>query len=60
MSSKSSTTDPDSSEAVLVGLIHKPHGIRGEVTVESLSEVENRFAVGAQLVLTVPGAPSRS
>ncbi len=60
MSSKSSTTDPDSSEAVLVGLIHKPHGIRGEVAVESLSEVENRFAVGAQLVLTVPGAPSRS
>ena len=44
---------------ILVGLIHKPHGLRGEVAVEVLSDVEGRFAKGAELSLVVPGVPSR-
>jgi 16S rRNA processing protein RimM len=54
MSSKSSTTDADSPETILVGLVHKPHGLRGEVAVESFSEVADRFAVGAGLDLVPP------
>lgn len=59
MSSKSSTTETPDSQDILVGLIHKPHGLRGEVAVEALSDVEGRFAVGARLVLSVPGVPRR-
>jgi len=63
MSSKSSTTDPprreDSREDILVGLIHKPHGLRGEVAVEVLSDIESRFVKGAKLSLVVPGVPPR-
>ena len=32
---------------VLVGRIGKPHGLRGEVRVESLSDIAGRFRVGA-------------
>jgi 16S rRNA processing protein RimM len=60
MSSKSSTTEPSDSEDILVGLIHKPHGLRGEVAVEVLSDVPDRFAMGAQLTLRVPGVPRRA
>jgi 16S rRNA processing protein RimM len=60
MTSKSSTTEPSDAEDVLVGLIHKPHGLRGEVAVEVLSDVPGRFAVGADLMLTVPGVPRRA
>ena len=34
---------------VLVGRIVKPHGIRGEVAVEILSDIPGRFDVGARL-----------
>jgi 16S rRNA processing protein RimM len=37
-----------------------PHGIRGEVRVEPLSDVPGRFAPGAALLLTLPGAAPRS
>ncbi len=59
MSSKSSTTEPRDSEDILVGLIHKPHGLRGEVAVEVLSDNASRFAKGAELSLVVPGVPAR-
>lgn len=59
MSSKSSTTDAGSPEHIVVGLIHKPHGIAGEVTVESLSDVPGRFAPGSRLEVAVPGVPRR-
>lgn len=36
-------------DEVLVGRIIKPHGIRGEVTVEVLSDVAGRFDVGASV-----------
>jgi len=59
MSSKSSTTDGSIPETILVGLIHKPHGLRGEVSVESFSDLEGRFAVGSAFHLAVPGVPRR-
>lgn len=42
-------------ETVLVGRILKPHGLRGEVIVEVLSDVEERFAPGAEVVAGGPG-----
>lgn len=44
-----SRRDPEALPAgrVLVGRIGKPHGLRGEVRVESLSDVAGRFRVGA-------------
>lgn len=35
-------------DAVPVGRIGKPHGIRGEVTVEELTDNPNRFVAGAR------------
>lgn len=45
--------------AVLVGHVRRPHGVRGEVVVEELSDVEGRFAPGALLWLAVAGAERR-
>ena len=40
---------------VVVGRIGKPHGIRGEVTVDVRSdEPDRRFAVGAELRVEAP------
>lgn len=39
------------SEFVLVGRVVKPHGLRGEVLVRSLTENPDRFAAGAELLL---------
>lgn len=60
MSSKSSTTDLAVPESIVVGLIHKPHGIAGEVAVESWSDVAGRFAAGAELTAAIPGVPRRT
>lgn len=44
--------------SVVVGRIGKPHGIRGEVTVElRTDEPERRFAPGARLVVEGTGRP---
>lgn len=48
------------SETIVVGRIGKPHGIKGEVSVEPRTdEPDRRFAVGAQLKTQSkrPGAP---
>lgn len=44
------------SETVVVGRVRKPHGVRGEVAVEVLSDVADRFAVGRELILRAVGA----
>jgi 16S rRNA processing protein RimM len=49
MSSKSSRTDLP--ETVLVGRVLRPHGLRGEVVVETLSDVPGRLAPGSSLVV---------
>ena len=47
MSSKSST-DPE--ETVLVGRVRRPHGIRGAVVVESLTDNDERWQEGSTLL----------
>ncbi|MCD6640567.1 MAG: ribosome maturation factor RimM [Nocardioides sp.] len=45
---------------VVVGRIGKPHGIRGEVTVDvRTDEPERRFAPGAQLMAAAPAGADR-
>ncbi len=36
---------------IAVGRINRPHGVKGEVVVQPLSEVETRFAAGSRLFL---------
>ena len=44
-------------ELVTIGRIVKPHGIRGEVAVDVLSDVPGRFDVGVEVL--VAGTPTR-
>jgi 16S rRNA processing protein RimM len=66
MSSKSSkTTDSpeeparrdDLPESVTVGRVLRPHGVRGEVVVEVLSDVPDRFARGSRMQGIREGRP---
>ena len=59
MRSKFSTTEGRTEglpEAVLVGTILRPHGIKGEVTIALWSDNERRFAPGVELQATAPSA----
>jgi 16S rRNA processing protein RimM len=64
MSSKSSRTDLP--ETVLVARVLRPHGVRGEVAVAVLTDIEDRLAPGSRLLLAdaeaaprpVPGLPA--
>ena len=63
MSSNSSTTDPASAglpERIEVGRVVRPHGVRGEVVVESFSDVPERFAAGARLEIVGARGERRS
>jgi 16S rRNA processing protein RimM len=54
MRSSSPTTDPGGSapvDRVVVGAVRRPHGLKGEVLVEVLSDRPERFAPGAELEL---------
>jgi 16S rRNA processing protein RimM len=66
MSSKSSKTEvpeaargerDDLPETVAVGRVLRPHGIRGEVVVEVLSDVPDRFKKGSRVMGAREGAP---
>jgi 16S rRNA processing protein RimM len=63
MSSKSSKTEgaavplrEDLPETVAVGRVLRPHGVRGEVAVEVLSDVPARFKKGSRLMGVREGA----
>jgi 16S rRNA processing protein RimM len=65
MSSKSSKTEgpeaareprEDLPETVAVGRVLRPHGVRGEVVVEVLSDVPGRFQKGSRLLGVREGA----
>jgi len=67
MSSKSSKTEgpegtgaarDDLPETVAVGRVLRPHGVRGEVVVEVLSDVPDRFRKGSRLLGVREGAPA--
>jgi 16S rRNA processing protein RimM len=45
-----STSRSISADDLVVGLIRSPHGLRGEVKVESQTDVEGRFRKGARLL----------
>ncbi|HEV8578545.1 MAG TPA: ribosome maturation factor RimM [Thermoanaerobaculia bacterium] len=66
MSSKSSKTESPSEappwrddlpETVAVGRVLRPHGVRGEVVVEVLSDVPGRFAKGSRMAGLREGEP---
>jgi 16S rRNA processing protein RimM len=42
-------------QRVAVGLVRRPHGVRGELVVQPLSEVPGRLAPGAELAAFAPG-----
>ncbi len=48
-----------SDEPLLVGLVLRPHGLRGEVKIEVLSDRPERFASGSDLWLVHPGPGAR-
>ncbi len=60
MSSKSSKSSFDKGlpESVVVGRVLRPHGVRGEVVVDVISDVPDRFRPGAQIVVST-GAGQR-
>jgi len=70
MSSKSSKTETedrsasaamqreDLPETITVGRVLRPQGVRGEVVVEVLSDVPERFAPGSQLMGVREGQPA--
>jgi len=41
-------------DLVLVGHVRKPHGVRGEVLIEVLSDDPDRFRPGAEMIVTGP------
>jgi 16S rRNA processing protein RimM len=49
----------DLPETVAVGRVLRPHGVRGEVAVEVLSDVPGRLAAGSRLLLVREGEPPR-
>lgn len=49
MAPRSTSRSTDSGDALVVGQIHGPHGVRGEVRVEPRTDVASRFAKGAVL-----------
>jgi 16S rRNA processing protein RimM len=64
MSSTSSRTEQtteqreDLPETVIVGRVLRPHGIRGELVVEVLSDVPERLAPGSSLLMVREGRPA--
>lgn len=47
-------------ERLVVGRIVKPHGVRGEMLVEVLSDAPDRFAPGARIDAGDPDGPRRT
>lgn len=58
MSSRSSKKT-SSDDRVEVGRIRSAHGVRGEVAVESFSDVPERFEAGSELLVTSSAVPRR-
>ena len=67
MAARSTSRSIEDGDALVVGQIHGPHGLRGEVRVEPRTDVASRFSKGAVLecdgvgpltILSVRGEPS--
>lgn len=61
MGSRSSTEGPEPSRPgeVVVGVVRRAHGIRGEVVVDVLSDVPGRFDSGSELIALEPSGRRR-
>jgi 16S rRNA processing protein RimM len=57
-SSRTSDARSDLPETVAVGRVLRPHGVRGEVVVEVLSDVPGRFDAGSSLLAARDGKPA--
>lgn len=57
---ESSCAEASPPETILVGVLGRPHGIRGEIRVEVLSDHPERFEPGSELVLVPPRGRRRS
>lgn len=53
------TSDKDPTDRVWVGLITRPHGVRGEVKIEIWSDVPDRFDPGRELLLVARDRSTR-
>ncbi len=61
MSSRSPNEGPPPlPDRVLVGRIRRPHGVRGELLVDVVSDVPGRLAPGSQLWLEMPDGTGRT
>lgn len=49
----------DGGELILVGLVARAHGLRGEVVVDAYSDAPDRFAAGSALVARGPDGATR-
>ncbi len=47
-------------EAILVGIVARAHGLRGEVVVQSLSDAPDRFAPGNVFAASLPSGETRT
>lgn len=47
-------------KTIVVGRVGRPHGVRGEFTVEVLTDVPDRFSVGERLLLSRPSRAGRA
>lgn len=52
---RANTASEEKSDLLAVGLVSRAHGIRGEVSVQPLSEVESRFHTGSTVLLGPDG-----
>ena len=59
ISSTSVTPGQAAEERIVVGRILRPHGVRGELVVEVLSEVPQRFDAGRRLWLVPRSGAAR-
>lgn len=62
MSSRSSKSNSPKTlpTHIAVGSVRKPHGVRGEVTVEILSDVDGRIAAGSRVDVVLESGSRRS
>jgi len=50
----------ETADNVLVGLVARPHGLRGEVKIEVHSDVAGRFEPGRELLIAAANRPPRT
>lgn len=50
-----SSNEPEGAERIAIGIIRKPHGVRGEASVEPWTDSPERFEDGQNVLLVSPG-----